>query len=69
MLALARMYSGDFELAAEGFDRAWALWESIAKPATGLHSGAPGNLSGHLAVWLITVDRRLGMEPLVSGLP
>ncbi|MFZ0887043.1 MAG: adenylate/guanylate cyclase domain-containing protein [Candidatus Binataceae bacterium] len=35
-LAHARVNSGDFDLAAEGFDRAWALWESIAKPATGL---------------------------------
>ena len=35
-LAIARMVSGDFELAAEGFDRAWPLWESMAKPLTGL---------------------------------
>ena len=35
-LAIARMVSGDFELAAQGFERAWALLESIAKPATGL---------------------------------
>ncbi len=33
-LAMARMVSGDFELADEGFERGWALWESIAKPAT-----------------------------------
>ncbi len=33
--ALAGMYSGDFELAAQDFDQAWALLESIAKPATG----------------------------------
>src|SRR6202166_373391 len=26
--ALARMYSGDFELAAEGFDRAWAIFHA-----------------------------------------
>jgi adenylate cyclase len=30
------MDSGVFDLAAESFDRAWALGESIAKPATGL---------------------------------
>ena len=35
-LAIARMVSGDFELAAEGFDRAWPLWEFMAKPLTGL---------------------------------
>ena len=34
-LAYAKMVSGDFELAAEGLDRAWTLLESIAKPATG----------------------------------
>ncbi|MFZ2059653.1 MAG: hypothetical protein WAU82_01450, partial [Candidatus Binatus sp.] len=34
-LAYAKMVSGDFELAAQGLDRAWALVESIAKPATG----------------------------------
>jgi len=27
------MFSGDFEPAAQGYDRAWALWESIEKPA------------------------------------
>src|SRR3984957_15742973 len=31
--ALARMYSGDFELAAQDFDEAWMLLESIAEPA------------------------------------
>jgi hypothetical protein len=35
-LAYAKMVSGDFELASEGFDRAWALLESLAKPATSL---------------------------------
>jgi hypothetical protein len=30
------MYSGDFDLAAQGFDRGWSLLESIAKPATDL---------------------------------
>jgi DNA-binding winged helix-turn-helix (wHTH) protein len=33
--ALARMYSGDFELAAQDFDQAWALLESIARHRTG----------------------------------
>ena len=33
-LAYAKMVSGDFELAAQGLDRAWALLESFAKPAT-----------------------------------
>jgi DNA-binding winged helix-turn-helix (wHTH) protein/tetratricopeptide (TPR) repeat protein len=32
--ALARMYSGDFELAAQDFDHAWMLLESMAKRAT-----------------------------------
>ena len=36
LLAFARSLSGDFELAAQGFDRAWALLESIAKPGTDL---------------------------------
>ena len=31
--AYSKMVSGDFELAAATFDRAWALLESIAKPA------------------------------------
>jgi tetratricopeptide (TPR) repeat protein len=35
-LACARMYSGDFELAAQGFERGWSLLESIVKPATDL---------------------------------
>ena len=41
-LAMARMFSGDLDLAAQCFERAWALLESIAKPATGLteqHAG------------------------------
>jgi len=33
LLAQTRMFSGDFEPAAQGYDRAWALWESIEKPA------------------------------------
>ena len=36
VLAIARLYSGEFELADQGFERGWALWESIAKPVTGL---------------------------------
>ncbi len=31
MLAFAKGLSGEFELAAQGYDREWALWESIAK--------------------------------------
>jgi len=31
--ALARMYSGDFEIAAKDFDHAWELLESMAEPA------------------------------------
>ncbi len=31
-LACARMYSGDFELADQGFERAWTLLESAAQP-------------------------------------
>ncbi len=34
-LALVRMMLGDFELAAQGFDRSWVLWESIAQLVTG----------------------------------
>jgi len=34
-LATVRTFSGDFELAVEGFDRAWVLLESSAKPITG----------------------------------
>ena len=34
-LAFARMYSGEFELAAQDFDQAWAVLESVAMPATG----------------------------------
>ena len=35
MLAFAKMVSGDFQLAAQGYDRAWELLESIAKLAPG----------------------------------
>ncbi len=31
--ALARMYSGDFEIAAQDFDQAWMLLESMPEPA------------------------------------
>ncbi len=41
-LAYAKMVSGDFELAAQGYDRAWALLESIAKPATGVKPQTAG---------------------------
>ena len=43
-LAFAKMYSGDFELAAQGFDRAWALLESIEQPATGLAKPRGGQM-------------------------
>ncbi|HVA78028.1 MAG TPA: hypothetical protein VNF27_09035, partial [Candidatus Binataceae bacterium] len=35
-LGLARLLSGEFELAAQDLDRAWALLESMAKPAISL---------------------------------
>jgi class 3 adenylate cyclase/predicted ATPase len=35
-LAQAGMHSGNLDLADQGFDRAWALWESMPKPASGL---------------------------------
>jgi class 3 adenylate cyclase/tetratricopeptide (TPR) repeat protein len=41
-LAFARSVAGDFELAAQGYDRAWALLESIAKPASGLNRQRDG---------------------------
>ena len=40
--ALARMYSGDFELAAQDFDQAWMLLESMAEPAAGPTSHRAG---------------------------
>ncbi len=36
MLGAARMFSGDFERAAQAYDRAQGLWESIAKSAARL---------------------------------
>ncbi|MGA7870299.1 MAG: AAA family ATPase, partial [Candidatus Binatus sp.] len=33
LLAQNRMFLGDFEPAAQGYDRAWATWESTGKPA------------------------------------
>ena len=44
-LAFAKVHSGDFDLAAQGFDRAMALLESIAKPATGLTERRAGLIS------------------------
>ena len=44
-LAYAKMASGDFELAAQGLDRAWTLLESIAKQATGLTQQRAGQMS------------------------
>jgi predicted ATPase/class 3 adenylate cyclase len=43
MLAFAQMLSGDFQLAAQCYDREWALWESTAKLAPG-----PAQLRGWL---------------------
>jgi class 3 adenylate cyclase len=34
-LAYTKMVAGDFEAAAEAFDRTWAILESISRPATG----------------------------------
>jgi DNA-binding winged helix-turn-helix (wHTH) protein/tetratricopeptide (TPR) repeat protein len=45
-LACARMYSGDFERAAEGFDRAWAPLESISTSATAPTALYAGELPG-----------------------
>ncbi len=41
-LALGRMFSGDFEPAAQGFERAWALLETIAKPSSSLKQSSGG---------------------------
>jgi len=35
-LALARNDSGEFEIAAQHFERGWSLWDSIGRPVTGL---------------------------------
>ncbi len=43
--ACARIYSGDFELAAEGFDRAWTRLESAANSPAGLPQPNAGQLS------------------------
>ncbi len=40
--AYAKMVSGDFRLADQAFDRAWALLESLAKPATSRASQRAG---------------------------
>src|SRR5208337_5289624 len=44
-LAYAKMVSGDFEHAALGLDRAWALLESNPKPATGLTPQRAGQMT------------------------
>ena len=71
--ALARMYLGDFELAAHDFDQAWMLLESMAEPAAVRRGVAPGKCPGsHDAVAARSStkqSRTLGMEPLVSRLP
>ncbi len=43
-LACARMYSGDFERAGQGLDRAWSMLESLAMPATNLSQENIGQL-------------------------
>ena len=35
-LAYTKMVAGDFEAAADAFDRTWTVLESITRPATGL---------------------------------
>ena len=42
LLAISRMDSGDFELAAESFDRETVLWESIPKPEIALREQRAG---------------------------
>jgi len=44
-LALAKLLSGEFDLAAQDCERGWALVESIAKPATGLTEQRAGLVS------------------------
>ena len=72
-LAYAKMVSGDFERAAQGLDRAWALLESNAKPATGLTPQRAGQMTeGQAFEWLWDSAKQphpLGMEPVVPGLP
>jgi hypothetical protein len=41
-LATVRTYSGDFDLADEGWERAWALLKSMQEPATGLIQRSAG---------------------------
>ncbi len=41
-LGYTRMVSGDFELANQAFNRAWALLESMAKPVQGLSAQGAG---------------------------
>lgn len=74
-LATVRMFSGDFELAAQGFDREWALLKSIAKSATGLIHRRPAlasqadNSASPAARGSNKQPHGLGMEPMVSGVP
>jgi len=64
--AFAKMASGDFQLAAQCYDREWALWESIAKLAPARaqtrDTNAPTVESG-------VKPHYLGIEPVVHGLP
>ena len=53
-LAYAKMVSGDFEHAAEGLDRAWALLESNAQTATGLTPQRAGQMTeGQAFEWRV----------------
>jgi predicted ATPase len=51
LLAISRMDSGDFDLAAESFDRGMALLESIAKLATGLTQQRVGSMPQVQTIW------------------
>ena len=70
--ALARMYSGDFEIAAKDFDQAWMLLESIAslqpvrRPSR--RANAPSPHDAVAARSSTKQSRALGVEPVVPGL-
>ncbi len=44
-LAYTKMVAGDFEAAADAFDRTWTVLESIAKPASGFTDGRATQIS------------------------
>ena len=57
-LAYAKMVSGDFEHAAEGLDRAWALLESNAQTATGLTPQRAGQMTeGQAFEWRVGLGK------------